>query len=226
MFDRAKTGYDVGDFTIENCDMLVQNDGSNWNPYYCIQTNNATDVKIGRISIKNNIFYSKGEPQQLRIVNSDGTHGAILTNLYIEDNTFYNVDNHSRASVANYGWKPFVMVNKITNDIVVKNNLVYSGYQGSRAFFFFRCDGDTTEDNIIGKLQTSSNYSSMINQNGGMCIIKTVNPDTGYGFYYNGISNLFVDGNTSKPINPFDYADPENGIFTKSAKYSSVGATR
>ena len=218
------SGTSAIEYNIEMADCDVITDitaGSNCCLFY---TGAKQDqFTISSLSFKNNIFWSKYPSVVFSILTTDGTvAGLAANNVYLENNTFYNVDSGSHSAGLAKS-KPFIMLGAVKETCSMKANLAYSEYgvdagSTSRAAYLLGCySTDYASQVDMAKLLADTpawyGYSSTL---GGLCI------------YTDSAGNLsyLQTGMTSLTTDPYDTIDPTTGSYSKKASYADYGAER
>lgn len=78
----------LADMTIVNSDIAVLNDNA-----CMIQFWNGTGYSLGSLTVKNNVFWTENEHNIFFITDAIYGNGGAFTDVVVENNTFYNVDN-------------------------------------------------------------------------------------------------------------------------------------
>lgn len=208
---------------------------------YFINTGAATSehYKMSQIKMKHNAFWSS-QPSEFRIVRSDGitdasasepteiAKGVRVNNLYVENNTFYNVDNSTFKQESSSGYRPFFMLGTVSGTLSISANLIYSTLpldvttdgtpvDAARVANILRCYYDTEADNITGKLSSASSWYGLDSKVCRLCICTngSGNPTTVVDIR-EGLQTLTED--------PFRAIDLSENIYKKKSAYSNYGA--
>lgn len=212
----------IGNIEMADCDIIADiTAGSSCRLLY---TGNEEDkFTIASLSFKNNVFWSKYPSVAFSILSADNTAATVSANkLYLENNTFYNVDCGS-YSAGLAGFKPFIMLGTVKKTCSLKANLAYSEYgvnagSTSRAAYLLGCyskDYAAQYDitSLLAETPAWYGYSSTL---GGLCI------------YTDSAGNLsyLQTGMTSLTTDPYYTIDPTTGSYSKKASYVGYGAER
>lgn len=205
------------DMTIVDCNIQVLDDVS------MIQFWDGTGYSLGSITIKNNVVWSANEHNMFFFADAIHGNGGAFTDVVIENNTFYNVDNGNKDI-----WFGRVMVtaSDISGSISIKNNLAFSTSPKTKnddsQRFFGLCKVKTgTYESVKSKAQYSDNWSDYPQMMilGGQGGSETTTFVKGYDYdYTNNILRSFV--------NPFESFDLTTGEFKMAAGYEKYGAQR
>ena len=213
----------VGLIKMVDCDVIADfASGSSCSLFYT----GAVDDKftISSLSFKNNIFWSKNPSVAFSILAADNTSATVSAdNLYLENNTFYNVDCGSYSA----GFKPFIMLGTVKKTCSLKANLVYSIYgldanplNTSRTAYLLGCYSKNyaaqNDYDITAKLAETPTWYGYSSALGGLCI---------YTDAYGTLSYLQT-GMKSLTWTPYDELDPTAGKYTKKSTYAGYGADR
>ncbi len=212
----------IGDIEMADCDIIADiTAGSSCRLLY---TGNEEDkFAITSLSFKNNVFWSKYPSVAFSILSADNTVATVSAKeLYLENNTFYNVDCGS-YSAGLAGFKPFIMLGTVKKTCSLKANLAYSEYgvnagSTSRTAYLLGCYSKDYADqfditSLLAETPTWYGYSSAF---GGLCIY------TGS----DGTLNYLQTGMTSLTTDPYYTIDPTTGNYSKKASYAGYGAER
>lgn len=229
---------------IVDTDFVVDIDDDNLDNSYIVNTGKAIsgdDFTFDCITVKNNVFWSS-KPSEFRIIRSDGIVNrsaiaetdmakAVSTKkLYIDNNTFYNVDNGEHATEYQNLYRPFFMLGTVSGDLSIKSNLIYStlAYEkqddGSiqstaREANILKCYFDTSADNIVGKLSSMPSWYGL---NSNVCLMC---------FCRNGsdtpLKTTYIrTGHNELTEDPFYSIDMSEGYYSKKDDYNNYGADR
>ena len=206
----------LADMTIVNSDIAVLNDNA-----CMIQFWNGTGYSLGTLTVKNNVFWTENEHNIFFITDAIYGNGGAFTDVVVENNTFYNVDNGGKSI-----WYNRVMVTSsgISGKLSIKNNLSYTsspkaknddtqrflGYFAAKAATFGSIAA-TVSDNWSDYPQTLLYKGSDKSE--------TVNYIKGYDYdYANNVVKSFT--------NPFESFDVTTGAFRMKSGYTQYGAQR
>lgn len=219
---RQKSGQNLNDMSIIDCDILVMNDKDS-RGRALIQTWNgaAAEYTLGSFTAKNNVVWSDGEPRPFYFIDARFASGIEFASVDIENNTLYNtagVDVSSRRGL--------VTVNKISGDVTIKNNIAYQtnpvdkGTAGESKLLILSTKG---EDREITSVNTGGNWSWYPHTTFMVGINKA--------FYWGSAEGtslgMKLNGNAIDSINePFESADAKTGTFVKKAAFADAGASR
>lgn len=219
---RQKSGQNLNDMSIIDCDILVMNDKDS-RGRALIQTWNgaAAEYTLGSFTAKNNVVWSDGEPRPFYFIDARFASGIEFAYVDIENNTLYNV-----AGVDTGSRRGLVTVNKISGDVTIKNNIAYQtnpvdkGTAGESKLLILSTKG---EDREITSVNTGGNWSWYPHTT-FMVGIKNA-------FYWGSAEGtslgMKLNGNAIDSINePFESADAKTGTFVKKAAFADAGASR
>ena len=206
----------LADMTIVNSDIAVLNDNA-----CMIQFWNGTGYSLGTLTVKNNVFWTENEHNIFFITDAIYGNGGAFTDVVVENNTFYNVDNGGTSI-----WFGRVMVTSsgISGKLSIKNNLSYTSApkaknDDTQRFFGY----------FVAKAATFASISATVSDNWsdypqtllykGSDKSETLNYVKGYDYdYTNNIVKSF--------INPFESFDVPTGAFRMKSGYTQYGAQR
>lgn len=219
---RQKTGQNLNDMSIIDCDIRVMNDKDS-RGRALIQTWNgaAADYTLGSFTAKNNVIWSDGEPRPFYFIDARYANGIEFAAVDIENNTLYNV-----AGVDTGSRRGLVTVNKISGNVTIKNNIAYQtnpvdkGTAGESKLLILSTKG---EDREITSVNTGGNWSWYPHTTFMVGISKA--------FYWGSAEGtslgMKLNGNAIDSINePFESADAKTGTFVKKAAFADAGASR
>lgn len=206
------------DMTLVNCDIRVLNDNA-----CMIQFWNGTGYTLGSFTAKNNVIWSANEYNMFFLADAKFGNGGEFTDIVIENNTFYNVDNGNKDI-----WFGRVMVtaSDISGSISIKNNLAFTSSpkaknDDSQRFFGLCKVKAGTYESVKSKAQYSDNWSDYPQMMilGGQGGSETTTFVKGYDYdYTNNALRSFV--------NPFESFDVTTGAFRMKSGYEKYGAQR
>ena len=206
------------DMTLVNCDIRVLNDNA-----CMIQFWNGTGYTLGSFTAKNNVIWSANEYNMFFLADAKFGNGGEFTDIVIENNTFYNVDNGNKDI-----WFGRVMVtaSDISGSISIKNNLAFTSSpkaknDDSQRFFGLCKVKAGTYESVKSKAQYSDNWSDYPQMMilGGQGGSETTTFVKGYDYdYTNNALRSFV--------NPFESFDVTTGAFRMKSGYTQYGAQR
>lgn len=206
----------LADMTIVNCDIAVLNDNA-----CMIQFWNGTGYSLGTLTVKNNVFWTENEHNIFFITDAIHGNGGAFTDVVVENNTFYNVDNGGTSI-----WFGRVMVTSsgITGKLSIKNNLSYTSAPKAknddtqRFFGYFTAKAATFASISASVSDNWSDYPQTLLYKGSDKS-ETLNYVKGYDYdYTNNIVKSF--------INPFESFDVTTGAFKMKSGYTQYGAQR
>lgn len=206
----------LADMTIVNCDIAVLNDNA-----CMIQFWNGTGYSLGTLTVKNNVFWTENEHNIFFITDAIHGNGGAFTDVVVENNTFYNVDNGGTSI-----WFGRVMVTSsgITGKLSIKNNLSYTSAPKAknddtqRFFGYFTAKAATFASISATVSDNWSDYPQTLLYKGSDKS-ETLNYVKGYDYdYTNNIVKSF--------INPFESFDVTTGAFKMKSGYTQYGAQR
>ena len=211
----------VGKIEMVDCDVIADfSSGSSCRLFY---TGDKEDkFTIASLLFKNNIFWSGNPSVEFSIFAADNTDATVSTdNLYLENNTFYNVDCGSYSA----GFKPFIMLGTVKKTCSLKANLAYSPngldttpLNTSRTAYLLGCYSEdyAAQVDIAAKLANTSAWYGYSSALGGLCIYTDAN----------GTLNYLQTGMKTVENDPYEGLDPTAGTYPKKATYAGYGATR
>lgn len=206
----------LADMTIVNSDIAVLNDDA-----CMIQFWNGTGYSLGTLTVKNNVFWTENEHNTFFITDAKHGNGGAFTDVVIENNTFYNVDNGGTSI-----WFGRVMVTSsgISGKLSIKSNLSYTSApkaknDGTQRFFGYFVAKAATFDSITAAVSDNwSDYPQTLLYKGSDKS-ETVNYIKGYDYdYTNNVVKSFT--------NPFESFDVTTGAFRMKSGYTQYGAQR
>lgn len=206
----------LADMTIVNSDIAVLN-----NDACMIQFWDGTGYSLGTLTVKNNVFWTENEHNTFFITDAKHGNGGAFTDVVIENNTFYNVDNGGTSI-----WFGRVMVTSsgISGKLSIKSNLSYTSApkaknDGTQRFFGYFVAKAATFDSITAAVSDNwSDYPQTLLYKGSDKS-ETVNYIKGYDYdYTNNVVKSFT--------NPFESFDVTTGAFKMKSGYTQYGAQR
>ena len=206
----------LADMTIVNSDIAVLNDNA-----CMIQFWNGTGYSLGSLTVKNNVFWTENEHNIFFITDAIYGNGGAFTDVVVENNTFYNVDNGGTSV-----WYNRVMVTSsgITGKLSVKNNLSYTSAPKAkkddtqRFFGYFAAKAATFATITATVSDNWSDYPQTLLYKGSDKS-ETTNYIKGYDYdYTNNVVKSFT--------NPFESFDVTTGAFRMKSGYTNYGAPR
>lgn len=206
----------LADMTIVNSDIAVLNDAA-----CMIQFWNGTGYSLGTLTVKNNVFWTENEHNTFFITDAIYGNGGAFTDVVVENNTFYNVDNGGTSI-----WFGRVMVTSsgISGKLSIKNNLSYTSApkaknDDTQRFFGYFTAKAATFDSIAATVSDNwSDYPQTLLYKGSDKS-ETVNYIKGYDYdYTNNVVKSFT--------NPFESFDVTTGAFRMKSGYTQYGAQR
>ena len=206
----------LADMTIVNSDIAVLNDNA-----CMIQFWNGTGYSLGTLTVKNNVFWTENEHNIFFITDAIYGNGGAFTDVVVENNTFYNVDNGGQSI-----WYNRVMVTSsgISGKLSIKNNLSYTSSPKAknddtqRFFGYFTAKAATFASISATVSDNWSDYPQTLLYKGSDKS-ETVNYIKGYDYdYTNNVVKSFT--------NPFESFDVTTGAFRMKSGYTNYGAQR
>lgn len=206
----------LADMTIVNSDIAVLNDNA-----CMIQFWNGTGYSLGTLTVKNNVFWTENEHNIFFITDAIYGNGGAFTDVVVENNTFYNVDNGGKSI-----WYNRVMVTSsgISGKLSIKNNLSYTSSPKAknddtqRFFGYFTAKAATFASISATVSDNWSDYPQTLLYKGSDKS-ETVNYIKGYDYdYTNNVVKSFT--------NPFESFDVTTGAFRMKSGYTNYGAQR
>ena len=206
----------LADMTIVNSDIAVLNDNA-----CMIQFWNGTGYSLGTLTVKNNVFWTENEHNIFFITDAIYGNGGAFTDVVVENNTFYNVDNGGRSI-----WYNRVMVTSsgISGKLSIKNNLSYTSSPKAknddtqRFFGYFTAKAATFASISATVSDNWSDYPQTLLYKGSDKS-ETVNYIKGYDYdYTNNVVKSFT--------NPFESFNVTTGAFRMKSGYTNYGAQR
>lgn len=206
----------LADMTIMNSDIAVLNDNA-----CMIQFWNGTGYSLGTLTVKNNVFWTENEHNIFFITDAIYGNGGAFTDVVVENNTFYNVDNGGTSI-----WYNRVMVTSsgISGKLSIKNNLSYTSAPKAknddtqRFFGYFTAKAATFASISATVSDNWSDYPQTLLYKGSNNS-ETVNYIKGYDYdYTNNVVKSFT--------NPFESFDVTTGAFRMKSGYTQYGAQR
>lgn len=206
----------LADMTIVNSDIAVLNDNA-----CMIQFWNGTGYSLGTLTVKNNVFWTENEHNIFFITDAIYGNGGAFTDVVVENNTFYNVDNGGKSIWYN---RVMVTASGITGKLSIKNNLSYTSAPKAKnddiqRFFGYFVAKAATFDSIAATVSDNwSDYPQTLLYKGSDKS-ETVNYIKGYDYdYTNNVVKSFT--------NPFESFDVTTGAFRMKSGYTNYGAQR
>lgn len=206
----------LADMTIVNSDIAVLNDNA-----CMIQFWNGTGYSLGTLTVKNNVFWTENEHNIFFITDAIYGNGGAFTDVVVENNTFYNVDNGGQSIWYN---RVMVTASGISGKLSIKNNLSYTSApkaknDDTQRFFGYFVAKAATFDSITAAVSDNwSDYPQTLLYKGSDKS-ETVNYIKGYDYdYTNNVVKSFT--------NPFESFDVTTGAFRMKSGYTNYGAQR
>lgn len=206
----------LADMTIVNSDIAVLNDNA-----CMIQFWNGTGYSLGSLTVKNNVFWTENEHNIFFITDAIYGNGGAFTDVVVENNTFYNVDNGGKSIWYN---RVMVTASGITGKLSIKNNLSYTSApkaknDDTQRFFGYFVAKAATFDSITATVSDNwSDYPQTLLYKGSDKS-ETTNYIKGYDYdYTNNVVKSFT--------NPFESFDVTTGAFRMKSGYTNYGAQR
>ena len=215
---------------ITDCDVCVNWASDNTAQPLLVNTH-AGGAELGNITIKNNVFWSKGDKKEFHLVASQYSGKYTKFNsIVVENNTFYNVNN----GLASKGRDRAMIVASALNDISLSGNIVYDTNPDSKSV--------STKPHLTwlavsntdgGGIGTSVAAAAMTNSLGNLVNIAELCTVTDgvTSEWTKGMINLITweAGGWSEIAswkNPFAVENVENGYFVTTDEYKAYGAQR
>ena len=206
----------LADMTIVNSDIAVLNDNA-----CMIQFWNGTGYSLGSLTVKNNVFWTENEHNIFFITDAIYGNGGAFTDVVVENNTFYNVDNGGKSIWYN---RVMVTASGITGKLSIKNNLSYTSAPKAK-----KDDTQRFFGYFVAKAATFGSIAATVSENWsdypqtllykGSDKSETVNYIKGYDYdYTNNVVKSFT--------NPFESFDVTTGAFRMKSGYTNYGAQR
>lgn len=215
---------------ITDCDVCVNWAADNTAQPLLVNTH-AGGAELGNVTIKNNVFWSKGDKKEFHLVASQYSGKYTKFNsIVVENNTFYNVNN----GLASKGRDRAMIVASALNDISLSGNIVYDTKPDSKSVstkpHLTWLAVLKTDDGGIG---TGVAAAAMTNTLGNLVNIAELCTVTDgvTSEWTKGMINLITwkTGGWSEIAswkNPFAVENVENGYFVTTDEYKAYGAQR
>lgn len=215
---------------ITDCDVCVNWASDNTAQPLLVNTH-AGGAELGNVTIKNNVFWSKGDKKEFHLVASQYSGKYTKFNsIVVENNTFYNVNN----GLASKGRDRAMIVASALNDISLSGNIVYDTKPDSKSVstkpHLTWLAVLKTDDGGIG---TGVAAAAMTNTLGNLVNIAELCTVTDgvTSEWTKGMINLITwkAGGWSEIAswkNPFAVENVENGYFVTTDEYKAYGAQR
>lgn len=215
---------------ITDCDVCVNWASDNTAQPLLVNTH-AGGAELGNVTIKNNVFWSKGDKKEFHLVASQYSGKYTKFNsIVVENNTFYNVNN----GLASKGRDRAMIVASALNDISLSGNIVYDTKPDSKSV--------STKPHLTwlavlktadGGIGTGVAAAAMTNTLGNLVNIAELCTVTDgvTSEWTKGMINLITwkAGGWSEIAswkNPFAVENVENGYFVTTDEYKAYGAQR
>lgn len=215
---------------ITDCDVCVNWASDNTAQPLLVNTH-AGGAELGNVTIKNNVFWSKGDKKEFHLVASQYSGKYTKFNsIVVENNTFYNVNN----GLASKGRDRAMIVASALNDIALSGNIVYDTNPDSKSV--------STKPHLTwlavlktadGGIGTGVAAAAMTNTLGNLVNIAELCTVTDgvTSEWTKGMINLITweAGGWSEIAswkNPFAVENVENGYFVTTDEYKAYGAQR
>lgn len=215
---------------ITDCDVCVNWASDNTAQPLLVNTH-AGGAELGNVTIKNTVFWSKGDKKEFHLVASQYSGKYTKFNsIVVENNTFYNVNN----GLASKGRDRAMIVASALNDISLSGNIVYDTKPDSKSVstkpHLTWLAVLKTDDGGIG---TGVAAAAMTNTLGNLVNIAELCTVTDgvTSEWTKGMINLITweAGGWSEIAswkNPFAVENVENGYFVTTDEYKAYGAQR
>lgn len=215
---------------ITDCDVCVNWASDNTAQPLLVNTH-AGGAELGNVTIKNNVFWSKGDKKEFHLVASQYSGKYTKFNsIVVENNTFYNVNN----GLASKGRDRAMIVASALSDISLGGNIVYDTNPDSKSV--------STKPHLTwlavlktdaGGIGTGVAAAAMTNTLGNLVNIAELCTVTDgvTSEWTKGMINLITweAGGWSEIAswkNPFAVENVENGYFVTTDEYKAYGAQR
>lgn len=215
---------------ITDCDVCVNWASDNTAQPLLVNTH-AGGAELGNVTIKNNVFWSKGDKKEFHLVASQYSGKYTKFNsIVVENNTFYNVNN----GLASKGRDRAMIVASALDDISLSGNIVYDTNPDSKSV--------STKPHLTwlavlktadGGIGTGVAAAAMTNTLGNLVNIAELCTVTDgvTSEWTKGMINLITweAGGWSEIAswkNPFAAENVENGYFVTTDEYKAYGAQR
>ena len=215
---------------VIDCDVCVNWASDNTAQPLLVNTH-AGGAELGNVTIKNNVFWSKGDKKEFHLVASQYSGKYTKFNsIVVENNTFYNVNN----GLASKGRDRAMIVASALNDISLSGNIVYDTNPDSKSV--------STRPHLTwlavlktadGGIGTGVAAAAMTNTLGNLVNIAELCTVTDgvTSEWTKGMINLITweAGGWSEIAswkNPFAVENVENGYFVTTDEYKAYGAQR
>ena len=215
---------------VIDCDVCVNWASDNTAQPLLVNTH-AGGAELGNVTIKNNVFWSKGDKKEFHLVASQYSGKYTKFNsIVVENNTFYNVNN----GLASKGRDRAMIVASALDDISLSGNIVYDTNPDSKSVstkpHLTWLAVLKTDDGGIG---TGVAAAAMTNTLGNLVNIAELCTVTDgvTSEWTKGMINLITwkAGGWSEIAswkNPFAVENVENGYFVTTDEYKAYGAQR
>lgn len=211
---------------ITDCDVCVNWASDNTAQPLLVNTH-AGGAELGNVTIKNNVFWSKGDKKEFHLVASQYSGKYTKFNsIVVENNTFYNVNN----GLASKGRDRAMIVASALDDISLSGNIVYDTNPDSKSV---STKPHLTWLAVDGGIGTSVAAAAMTNTLGNLVNIAELCTVTDgvTSEWTKGMINLITweAGGWSEIAswkNPFAVENVENGYFVTTNEYKAYGAQR
>ncbi len=222
------------DFVIDIADDKMKNS-------FFINTGSTDEFTFKSITFNNNVFWSS-KPREFHIIKSDGMVNSSATTpterakavsakkLYVDNNTFYDVDNSTFDVEWGSAYRPFFMLGTVSGDLSLNANLIYSTkplewrsdgtpVSDARVATILKCYFDTKSDNIRGKLASTSSWYGLDEKVCRLCICTDGSGSPAeVTDIRTGLNTLTED--------PFELIDMAKGNYVQKYSYYGYGADR
>ena len=215
---------------VIDCDVCVNWASDNTAQPLLVNTH-AGGAELGNVTIKNNVFWSKGDKKEFHLVASQYSGKYTKFNsIVVENNTFYNVNN----GLASKGRDRAMIVASALDNISLSGNIVYDTNPDSKSVstkpHLTWLAVLKTDDGGIG---TGVAAAAMTNTLGNLVNIAELCTVTDgvTSEWTKGMINLITwkAGGWSEIAswkNPFAVENVENGYFVTTDEYKAYGAQR
>ena len=215
---------------VIDCDVCVNWASDNTAQPLLVNTH-AGGAELGNVTIKNNVFWSKGDKKEFHLVASQYSGKYTKFNsIVVENNTFYNVNN----GLASKGRDRAMIVASALDNISLSGNIVYDTNPDSKSVsttpHLTWLAVSKTDDGGIG---TGVATAAMTNTLGNLVNIAELCTVTDgvTSEWTKGMINLITweAGGWSEIAswkNPFAVENVENGYFVTTDEYKAYGAQR
>ena len=215
---------------VIDCDVCVNWASDNTAQPLLVNTH-AGGAELGNVTIKNNVFWSKGDKKEFHLVASQYSGKYTKFNsIVVENNTFYNVNN----GLASKGRDRAMIVASALDNISLSGNIVYDTNPDSKSVSTTpHLTWLAVSKTDAGGIGTGVATAAMTNTLGNLVNIAELCTVTDgvTSEWTKGMINLITweAGGWSEIAswkNPFAVENVENGYFVTTDEYKAYGAQR